>query len=451
MEPTEASIGHHFKEVLGRSPHGEIRTCLIKDAAITLHWAVGRRCAADAGDDSDDTWARQAEAEVGTQVPHHIDDEVHRLIACGHSRSEVKTTQGFFSSDSQPNVIRPTPKPRTSFSTTGASPPKKDWQTTGSWPPWCASPSKDSSFPMEGRDLESICKAAVRRIDECLEEAAEVIKSIQLSWNGRRESTTRGLQFKPVNLYGSKWLQRIEDSSELPKVKSPVMRKDYSTEDFAKCLIFEEMARFSQQQQQFNQNLKTPSCLTKPNIGYEKADLDQLESECNVSNPSCQTPRECQTRSPDSLKKSSMNEHAQQTSATSKLDLPQSGSEDDDETWLIGSTGCKTTTTIKVPASASSAAEACRAAEDPFHRHSKTQPVAEPQPPRTRCDLPGPQSQDDDEDSSPVVQELDRAEHTQCSSNNHPSLMLSRGASAHGSEEFSSGDTCVTPAKCQIN
>ena len=102
MEPTEASIGHHFKEVPGRSPQSEIRTCLIKDAAITLHWAVGRRCAADVGDDSDGTWASKAGAEVGTQVPSHIDDEVHRFIACGTSGSEeVKTTKGFYTSNSQ--------------------------------------------------------------------------------------------------------------------------------------------------------------------------------------------------------------------------------------------------------------------------------------------------------------------------------------------------------------
>ena len=73
---------------------------------------------------------------------------------------------------------------------------------------------------MEGRDLESICQAAVRRIDECLGEAAEVVKSIQLSRSGRRESTKQELKFKPVNLYGSKWLQRIEDSSNPPKVES---------------------------------------------------------------------------------------------------------------------------------------------------------------------------------------------------------------------------------------
>ena len=132
-----------------------------------------------------------------------------------------------------------------------------------------------------------------------------------------------------------------------------------------------------------------------------------------------------------------MKHSTQQITATSELDLFQPGSEDDDETWLTGTIGCKTTTTTEVAAGAISAAEACRFAEDPFHQHSKTQPVAEPNLPRITvpvdtttsaapcstvshgCDLPGPQSQDDDEDTSPIVQELDRAEHTQCSSNNH--------------------------------
>ena len=56
--------------------------------------------------------------------------------------------------------------------------------------------------------------------------------------------------------------------------------------------------------------------------------------------------------------------------------------------------------------------------------------------------MPGPQSQDDDEDSSPIVQELGRAEHPQRSSINHLTLMPSLGASALGSEESSQ----VTPA-----
>ena len=259
METTDAGIGHQLKKD-GRSPHGDFGTCLIQDAAITLLWAVGRRCAADAGDDSECARASMLSADVGTLVPFHTDDEVHRFIVCGSSGSEVKTIKETGTQSSQPNVIRPTPKPRTTLPTTGASPPKSDWQPTGSWPPWCASPTKDSSFPTEGQDLESICKAAVRRIDECLAEAAEVVKSIQLSRSGRHEPMDRELKFKPVNLYGSKWLQHIEDSSDPPKVKSPAMRKDKSTEDFAERLIFEEMAR-SSQQLQFNQNLETPSCL----------------------------------------------------------------------------------------------------------------------------------------------------------------------------------------------
>ena len=60
---------------------------------------------------------------------------------------------------------------------------------------------------MEGRDLESICRTAVKRIDECLAEA-EVVKSIQNSQIGRHEPMNQGLMFKPVNLYGSRWLQR---------------------------------------------------------------------------------------------------------------------------------------------------------------------------------------------------------------------------------------------------
>ena len=70
---------------------------------------------------------------------------------------------------------------------------------------------------MEGHDLESTCRAAVQRIDECLTEAAEVVNSIELSRIGRRDPMKQELKFKPTNLYGSKWLKRIEDSTELPK------------------------------------------------------------------------------------------------------------------------------------------------------------------------------------------------------------------------------------------
>ena len=148
--------------------------------------------------------------------------------------------------------------------------------------------------------------------------------------------------------------------------------------------------------------------------------------------------------------------------------MPQSGSDDDDETWLTGTSGCKTTTSIKVAAEAISAAEECWVhdsdAKDPFHHLSKTQPVAEPDLPRITApvvtttsaapcstighgsDLPGPLSQDDDEDSSPLIQELDRAEHTQCSSN-YLTLTHSLGASAHGSEK----SPRVTPASPPAN
>ena len=74
----------------------------------------------------------------------------------------------------------------------------------------------------------------------------------------------------------------------------------------------------------------------------------------------------------------------QQISATTELDLPQSGSENDDETWLTEPTECKTTISIEVAAEAINAAEACSIAKDPFHQHSKTQPVAEQDLPRTQ-------------------------------------------------------------------
>ena len=200
MEPTDASIGHQLKKD-GRSPHGDFGTCLIQDAAITLFWAVGRRCAADAGDDSECARVSMQRADVGTLVPFHIDDEVHRFIACGPSRSEeVKTSTVIHTSNSQPNVIEPNTSIRPTLSTAGASTPKMDWESTGSWPPGCASPSKYSSFPTEGRDLESICQATVRGIDEYLEEASEIVKSIQFSRNVRRESTMQGQYFnKPFS------------------------------------------------------------------------------------------------------------------------------------------------------------------------------------------------------------------------------------------------------------
>ena len=50
---------------------------------------------------------------------------------------------------------------------------------------------------MEGLDdLESICRAAVWRIDQCLAEAAKVVKSIQISRIGRHKTMKQGLLFK---------------------------------------------------------------------------------------------------------------------------------------------------------------------------------------------------------------------------------------------------------------
>ena len=47
-------------------------------------------------------------------------------------------------------------------------------------------------------------------------------------------------------------------------------------------------------------------------------------------------------------------------------DLPQFGSEDDDETRLMEPTGSKTTTSAEVAAEAINAAEACSIAKDPY-------------------------------------------------------------------------------------
>ena len=59
--------------------------------------------------------------------------------------------------------------------------------------------------------------------------------------------------------------------------------------------------------------------------------------------PPCQTPRECQTRSTELLKKPSMKQSTQQTSAISELNLPQFGSEDADEAWLTELIGSEAT------------------------------------------------------------------------------------------------------------
>ena len=131
----------------------------------------------------------------------------------------------------------------------------------------------------------------------------------------------------------------------------------------------------------------------------------------------------------------------QQISATSDLDLPQFGSEDDDETWLIELIGGE----VKGPYEAAKQAyidhwEGYWELASLFHQNPKNQPGAEPDLPRITVpivtpistapcsingrerDLPGPRSQDDDEDSPPFVQYLDSADHVPCSSSTMTTL-----------------------------
>ena len=133
-----------------------------------------------------------------------------------------------------------------------------------------------------------------------------------------------------------------------------------------------------------------------------------------------------------------------------ELDLPQSGSEDEDETWLTEFTGIKNTTTEAVSESDTPADKHLNSMAA-FHQHSKTQPVAEPNLPRTKCDLPGPQYQDDDEDSSPFIQDLNLADPVPCSTrdmttsaHDESTLTHSQGACALGSEIRNSENAKLT-------
>ena len=110
----------------------------------------------------------------------------------------------------------------------------------------------------------------------------------------------------------------------------------------------------------------------------------------------------------------------------SELDLPQSGSEDEDETWLAEFTGSQNKAETR-------AAEAQGHKEATFQPNPTDQLCADPGLPRThepivtprsaaQCsingserNLPGPLSLDDDEDSSPLIQDLDLADHVPCS------------------------------------
>ena len=115
----------------------------------------------------------------------------------------------------------------------------------------------------------------------------------------------------------------------------------------------------------------------------------------------------------------------------------------------------KVITPTKVVTESDPQAEAYLNSVELFRQHLKTQSGAEPNLPRTpdpansvpanECDLPGPMSRDDDEDSSPLAQDLDLAKHVSCSTRDmttfghlHTKLLtLLPGASAHGSENYS--------------
>ena len=126
--------------------------------------------------------------------------------------------------------------------------------------------------------------------------------------------------------------------------------------------------------------------------------------------------------------------YTKQISAITELDLPQSGSEDDDETWFTELIGSEATGAHEAAKEAYIQFEEYLTIFSPSRQDLKTQSVGEPDLPRTTqplvtpisaapctisgygCDLPGPQSQNDDEDSSPCVQDSHLAEHPQYSS-----------------------------------
>ena len=142
----------------------------------------------------------------------------------------------------------------------------------------------------------------------------------------------------------------------------------------------------------------------------------------------------------------------QQISATTELEMPQTGSEDDDESWL---------TELKGGEAPSRAAEACTQLDEywkpisPFHLNPTTHSVAEPDLLRTpdsalsasadSCDLPGPLSRDDDEDSSPRAQDLDLAEHTSCSTRDLTTIGQESIALTHQGLEIGNPTSCKDP------
>ena len=158
-----------------------------------------------------------------------------------------------------------------------------------------------------------------------------------------------------------------------------------------------------------------------------------------------------------------------------ELELPQSGYEDEDETRLTEPTRNKVTTSTEIVSESDPPADMCLNYVEAFHQHPKTQSVAEPDLPRTpdpatsahaqERDLPGPLSRDDDEDSSPLIQDLDLADYVPCSTrdmttsgHDNPTLTHSLGASALGSEiptsqnaKLTGSDWKVTPASPRLS
>ena len=164
---TKASIGLKVDSRLKQSLQGDDGTYLFKEVIITSFWAAGQRCITEVGDDSVEVPKTGCDdRQVGTMVPFHIDGEVHRSVTYGSSRRlEVnnQSTKKVYFSSSQPNVIKPIQRPIIKLqSTTGAS-SEKSWQSTGSWSPSCDNTTRDSLFPLEACNLESICKAAVSK------------------------------------------------------------------------------------------------------------------------------------------------------------------------------------------------------------------------------------------------------------------------------------------------
>ena len=205
--------------------------------------------------------------------------------------------------------------------------------------------------------------------------------------------------------------------------------------------------------------------------------MDRLESECNISTSSCQTPRECQARSTDYLKKTSMIQQSTPNASAkqcAELDLPQSGSEDEDETWLAEFAGSQDNAETKA-AEAGNTKEATfqpsptnRLCADPGLRRTD-EPIVMPRSAApcsidgSECDLPGPLSRDDDEDSSPLIQDLDLADHVPCSNRDMTTfghdestltqsgfLMATLVVGTDSKEWVSTGSTKITPSN-QLN